>query len=65
MCNGGTDSGFLSLFLVVANRFFASLVPADIAEVNQTVDVARQTNEDTEVRDRLDRSGNLVACRVL
>ena len=35
---------FIAL-LVVAYRFFASLVPADVGQVYQTVDIAFQANE--------------------
>ena len=47
--------------LELTNGFFAGLAPGDIGEVNQAVDAAFQTDEDTEVGDRLDGTGNAVA----
>src|SRR5690606_32406286 len=40
---------------------FTRLVPGEVGQVNQTVDAAVQTDEDTEVGDRLDGAGNAVA----
>src|ERR1700728_1259668 len=51
--------------LVVAHRLFARLVPGDVRQVHQAVDVARQTYEDSEVGDRLDLPGDLVAAVVV
>src|SRR5690606_11042205 len=50
---------------VLAHSGFAGLVPADVAEVNQTVDVTFQTDEDTEVGDRHDVAADAVAFLVL
>src|SRR5690606_14383492 len=56
------DDGFdFVALLVVANGFFAWQIPADVRQVNQTIDAAIQTDEDTEVSDGLDLAGNLVA----
>src|SRR5690606_5224425 len=41
--------------------FFTGFVPRDVGQVNQTVDAAVQTNEDTEIGDRLDGAGDAVA----
>src|SRR5690606_26248915 len=58
----GQDDGFqLVALLEAANGFFTRLVPGDVGQVNQTVDAAVQTDEDTEVGDRLDGAGNAVA----
>src|SRR5690606_33280229 len=55
-------NGFqLVAFLVLAYSFFASFVPGDVGQVNQTIDAAFQTDEDTEVSDGLDFAGDLVA----
>src|SRR5690606_5275669 len=43
------------------NGFFAGLAPGQVGQVHQAVDAARQTDEHTEVGDRLDRAVNLVA----
>src|SRR5690554_2682417 len=51
----------LVAFLVLANSFFARLVPGDVRQVNQTVDAAIQTDKDTEISDGLDLTGDLVA----
>src|SRR5262249_47166578 len=51
--------------LVVAHRFLARLVPGDVREVHQAVDVARQPDEDTEIGDRFDLAGHLVATVVV
>ncbi len=51
--------------LVVAHRLLARLVPGDVREVHQAVDVARQADEDAEVGDRLDLAGHLVAAVVV
>src|SRR5690554_504258 len=56
------DNGVdLVAFLVLTYSFLARLVPGDIRQVNQTVDAAIQTDEDTEVSDGLDLTGDLVA----
>src|SRR5690606_1098226 len=47
--------------LVAAHRLFAGDVPGDVGQVHQAVDVARQADEDAEVGDRLDLTGDLVA----
>src|SRR5690554_983285 len=58
----GQDDGFqLVALLEAAYGFFASLVPGDVGQVNQTVDAAIQTDEDAEVGDGLDGTGDLVA----
>ncbi|KPW29715.1 hypothetical protein ALO95_05579 [Pseudomonas syringae pv. antirrhini] len=41
--------------------FFAHFVPGDVGQVNQAVDAAVQTNEDTEIGDRLDGAGDFIA----
>src|SRR5579863_1350997 len=51
--------------LVVAHRLLARLVPGDVREVHQAVDVAGQADEDAEVGDRLDLAGHLVAAVVV
>ena len=38
-------------FFVFTNCFFACNVPGDVRQVNQAVDAAVQTDEDTEVSD--------------
>src|SRR5690606_2342658 len=49
------DNGFnFVALLVFTNSFFASLVPADVRQVNQTIDATVQADEDTEVCDGLD-----------
>src|SRR5690606_16964936 len=48
-------------FLEAANSPFTGFVPGDVGQVNQTVDAAVQTNEDTEIGDRLDGAGDFVA----
>ncbi|BBG29707.1 predicted membrane protein [Zymobacter palmae] len=56
------DDGFSFVtFAVFANCFFTSFRPRDVRQVNQTVDAAFQTDEDTEVSDGLDGTGNAVA----
>src|SRR5690606_738595 len=56
------DDGFdLVALLETTYGFFAHFVPGDVGQVNQTIDAAVQTNEDTEIGDRLDGAGDLVA----
>src|SRR5690606_9047782 len=56
------DNGFqLITFLEATYGFFAGFVPGNVRQVNQTVDAAVQTNEDTEVSDGLDLTVDLVA----
>src|SRR5690606_38356037 len=56
------DNGFnFVALLVFTNSFFASLVPADVRQVNQTIDATVQADEDTEVCDGLDLAGDTVA----
>src|SRR2546429_1681569 len=55
----------LLALLVVAHRLFARLVPGDIRQVHQPVDVALQTYENAEVGDRLDLARHLVALVVV
>ena len=50
----------LLALLVVPHGFFARHFPGNVREVNQSVDAAVQTNEDTEVGNRLDLARNLV-----
>src|SRR6185312_9714355 len=50
---------------VVAHRLFTRHVPGDVGQVHQAVDVARQTDENTEVGDGLDLAGDLVATVVV
>src|SRR5579862_1548208 len=47
--------------LVVAHRLLARLIPGDVGEVHQSVDVARKADENAEVGDRLDLTAHLVA----
>src|SRR5690606_41005951 len=46
--NGQDDSFQLVTFLEATHGFFADFVPGDVGQVNQTVDAAVQTDEDTE-----------------
>src|SRR5690606_17124352 len=55
------DGFQLVALLEAANGFFDHFVPGDVGQVNQTVDAAVQANEDTEIGDRLDGAGDLVA----
>ena len=55
----------LLALLVVANGFLAGHVPRKIGQVHETVDAARQPDEDAEVGDRLDLAGDLVALLVV
>src|SRR5690606_18852379 len=59
--NRQDDSFDLVALLETTYGFFANFVPGDVGQVNQTVDAAVQTNEDTEIGDRLDGAGDLVA----
>src|ERR1700683_3669186 len=51
--------------LVVAHRLFAGQIPGDIGQVHQAVDVAGQAYENTEVGDRLDLAGYVIAAIVV
>src|SRR5690606_28276933 len=55
------DGVQLVALLEAANGLFTRLVPGDVGQVNQTVDATVQTNEDTEIGDRLDGAGDAVA----
>src|SRR5690606_2186146 len=55
------DGVQLVAFLEAANGFFTDFVPGDVGQVNQAVDATVQTNEDTEIGDRLDGAGDAVA----
>ena len=56
------DNGVqLVALLETTNSFFANFVPGDVGQVNQAVDAAVQTNEDTEIGDRLDGAGDFIA----
>src|SRR5690606_6083294 len=58
----GQYHGFqLVAFLVLAYGFFASFVPGNIGQVNQAVDAAVQTDEDTEISNGFDFAADLVA----
>src|SRR5690606_24995641 len=59
--NRQDDGVQLVALLEATYGFFAHFVPGDVGQVNQTVDAAVQTNEDTEIGDRLDGAGDLVA----
>src|SRR5690606_30837422 len=59
--NRQDDSFDLVTLLETAYGFFTDFVPGNIGQVNQSVDAAVQTNEDTEIGDRLDGTGDLVA----
>src|SRR6478672_10510114 len=50
--------------LVVAGDVLAGRVPADVGQVDQTVDAAVQADEDAEVGDRLDLARHLVVLLV-
>lgn len=55
------DDGFQLVALLEATYgFFADFVPGDVGQVDQAVDAAVQTDEDTEVGDRLDGTGDTV-----
>ena len=43
-----------------AHGFFAGDVPRDVGQMHETIDVAREANENTEVGDRLDLAADLV-----
>ena len=51
--------------LVIAHGLFARRIPADIRQVYQAVDVARQADEDAEVGDRLDGAADAIAAVVV
>src|SRR5690606_26909152 len=51
----------LVAFLERTYRFFAWLIPGNVGQVNQTIDVAFETDEDTEVSDGLDVAGDAIA----
>src|SRR5690606_11061035 len=51
----------LVALLVVANGFFAGLIPGDVGQMYQTVDIAIQADEDTKIGNRLDAATDLVA----
>src|SRR5579862_6415158 len=55
----------LLALLVVAHRLLAGLIPGDVREVHQAVNVAGQTDEDAEIGDRLDLATHLVAAVVV
>src|SRR5690606_17123176 len=56
------DNGFQLVALrVLAHGRLARFVPADVAEVDQSVDVAFQSDEDTEIGDRLDVAADTIA----
>src|SRR5262245_27400176 len=55
----------LLALLVVAHGFLAGHVPGDVRQVHETVDAARQADEDAEVGDRLDLAADLVAAVVV
>ncbi len=46
------------------NRFFARDVPGDVGQMHQPVDTAFQPDEDTEVGDRFDLAGDMIALLV-
>src|SRR3546814_14658591 len=50
--------------LVVAGDVLAGRVPADVRQVDQSVDAAVQADEDAEIGDRLDLAVDLVALLV-
>src|SRR5579875_302764 len=51
--------------LEVAHGLLAGLIPGDVGQVNQAVDVAGQSNENPEIRDRLDLPRHAVAAVVV
>src|SRR4029077_4266761 len=55
----------LLALLVVAHRLFAGLIPGDVREVHEPVDIAGQADEDAEVGDRLDLARHAVAAVVV
>src|SRR5690606_34064311 len=55
----------LLALLVVAHRLLAGHVPGEIGEMDETVDAARQPDEDAEVRDRLDLARDSIALLVV
>src|SRR5690606_22743556 len=62
--DGQDDCLDLVAFLERTYCFFARLVPGDVGQVNQTIDVAFQTDEDTKVSDGLDVAGDAIALLV-
>src|SRR5207248_1925858 len=55
----------LLALLVVAHRLLAGLIPGDVRQVHEAVDVAGEPDEDAEVGDRLDLARHLVAAVVI
>src|SRR5690606_23557112 len=55
----------LLALLVVAHRLLAGHVPGEIGEMDETVDAARQPDEDAEVRDRLHLARDPIALLVV
>src|SRR5687768_14385262 len=61
----GQHHGFQRVaLLVVARHVFAGGVPAEVGQVDETIDAAVQADEDAEVGDRLDLAGHLVVLLV-
>ena len=58
-------SGKLVTLGEVANCLFTVLLPGNVREVNQAVDTAVQADEDTEIGNGLDLTGNTLALGVL
>src|SRR2546429_94696 len=55
----------LLALLVVAHRLLAGLIPGDVRQVHEAVDVAGEPDEDAEVGDRLDLARHLIAAVVI
>src|SRR5699024_4200997 len=62
----GQDHGFdFRTLLVLTHDFIARFVPGQVGQVHQTVDIARQADEDTEIGNRLDLAGDMVIALVV
>ena len=59
------NSGNFVILLVVTNSYITRNTPGDIRQVNKTVDADLKTDKDTEISNRLDRTGNRVTLVVL
>src|SRR5207249_103550 len=55
----------LLALLAVAHRLLAGLIPGDVRQVHEAVDVAGEPDEDAEVGDRLDLARHLIAAVVI
>ena len=59
-----TTASMSSPFLKLRTRSSPAACPGDVGQVDETVDAAVETDEDAEIGDRLDLTGDLVALLV-